>query len=83
MRRRLAAGLLRKIGITDTIATSAEDYVAVAARLAEECRDPNRRQTRRHALKTAALRADQDVGVVRAFEQNVIEALAERGRIIF
>ncbi|MFI3218856.1 MAG: hypothetical protein QX189_07005, partial [Methylococcales bacterium] len=75
MRQRLAAGLLRKIGLTDTIASSREDYVQCAAQLAEECRNPNRRATRRHALKAAASKADNDLSVVRAFEQSVINEL--------
>ncbi len=78
MRQRLAAGLLRKIGITDTIASSREEYVQLATKLAGECRNPIQRSARRHALKTAAPKADNDVSVVRAFEQHVIEALAER-----
>ncbi|MGB8076877.1 MAG: tetratricopeptide repeat protein, partial [Gallionella sp.] len=80
MRQRLAAGLLRKTGITETIAASKEHYVAIATRLAAECRDPLRRDNRRNALKAAAPRVDHDVNVVRAFEQNMIDALAERGR---
>ncbi|MDO8264225.1 MAG: tetratricopeptide repeat protein [Gallionella sp.] len=80
MRQRLAAGLLRKIGMTDTIAASVDEYVAIAKRLAAECRDPDRRDARRRALKAAAPLADNDVSVVRAFERNLIEALAERGR---
>lgn len=80
MRQRLAAGLLRKIGVTDTIAASADDYVAIASRLAAECRDTDRRAARRQTLKSAAPLADNDVSVVRAFERNLIEALAERGR---
>jgi predicted O-linked N-acetylglucosamine transferase (SPINDLY family) len=78
MRQRLAAGLLRKIGLTDTIASSRDDYVQVAEKLAEECRNPNLRAARRYALKTAAPKADNDVSVVRAFEQSVLEALAKR-----
>jgi protein O-GlcNAc transferase len=80
MRQRLAAGLLRKIGMTDTIASSTEDYVKIAAQLAVECRDPIRRNARRNALAAAALLADHDISVVRVFEQSVIDALAERGR---
>ncbi|MGC2048781.1 MAG: hypothetical protein WA635_09245, partial [Gallionella sp.] len=80
MRQRLAAGLLRKIGMTDTIGASKADYVAITARLAAEIRDPARRDARRRALKAAAHLADNDVSVVRAFEQSVIDALAERGR---
>lgn len=80
MRQRLAAGLLRKIGMTDTIAASVDDYIAIAARLAAECRDTDRRDARRRALKAAAPLADNDVRVVRAFERSLIETLAERGR---
>ena len=47
MRQRLAAGLLRKIGMTDTIAASKDEYIEIAARLAAECRDPLRRNARR------------------------------------
>ena len=80
MRQRLAAGLLRKIGMTDTIAASADDYVAIAKKLAGECREPDRREARRRTLKVASTLADNDVSVVRAFENQLIEALSERGR---
>ena len=80
MRQRLASGLLRKIGMTDTIAASKDDYVAIAARLAAECREPGRRAARRDGLKAAAPKADHDIAVVRALERSVIDALAERGR---
>ena len=80
MRQRLAAGLLRKIGITDTIAASKEDYIAIAARLAAECRDRNHRDSRRNAIKAAAPLADNDISVVRAFEQSIIKWLADQGR---
>jgi predicted O-linked N-acetylglucosamine transferase (SPINDLY family) len=79
MRQRLAAGLLRKIGITDTIASSREQYVQIALQLAEECRSPIQRKARRTTLKAAAPKADNDVSVVRAFEQSVLDALTERG----
>ncbi|MCX7177195.1 MAG: tetratricopeptide repeat protein [Proteobacteria bacterium] len=78
MRQRLAAGLLRKIGMPDTIASSSDEYLAIALQLAEECQDPVVRATRRQALKSAAPQADHDVSVVRAFEQCLIDALAER-----
>lgn len=80
MRQRLAAGLLRKIGAADTIATSADEYAAIAERLAAECRDPEHREARRRSLRAAAPLADNDLSVVRMFEQSLIEALAERGR---
>lgn len=80
MRQRLASGLLRKIGMTDTIATSAEDYVSIAVRLAQESCDPDRRQALRKMLKDAASRADQDIGVVRAFERSILDALTRARR---
>ncbi len=83
MRQRLAAGLLRKIGLTDTIAASMDEYVAVAARLAAECDDPIRRAARRDELRSAAPLADNDVSVIRAFEQKLIGALAAKKRVSF
>jgi protein O-GlcNAc transferase len=79
MRQRLAAGLLRRIGMTETIAASSEEYLAIASRLARECREPGLRLARRQALIDAAPHADNDVSVVRAFEQAVIECLAAKG----
>ena len=78
MRQRLAAGLLRKIGATETIATSVEEYVPIAARSAEECRDPSRRKALRYAITSAAPAMDSDLGVVRALENSLIDALAEK-----
>ena len=80
MRQRLAAGLLRKVGVTETIATSKDEYIEIAARLAKECRDPIRRDARRNTLRKVAPQADHDISVVRAFEQNLVDALAERER---
>lgn len=82
LRQRLAAGLLRKVGVTDTIAASAEEYTATAVRLAEECQTPALRRARRELLKNAAPLADHDASVVRAFEKSVINALTVRGRRI-
>ena len=75
LRQRLAAGLLRKIGVTDTIAACADDYLAIAIRLAEECKDPLRRAARRETIRSAAPRMDDDLGVVRAFEDTLLEAI--------
>jgi protein O-GlcNAc transferase len=79
MRQRLAAGLLRKIGMDDSIATSREDYVAIAVRLAAECHEQNLRDAKRRRIKAAAPQADSDISVVRAFEQSVVDALTEKG----
>jgi predicted O-linked N-acetylglucosamine transferase (SPINDLY family) len=77
MRQRLAAGLLRKIGLTETIATSANHYVSIATRLAKECQDPLHRNARRESIKSAAPRMDNDISVVRAFEKTLIDAFTE------
>ena len=77
MRQRLAAGLLRKIGITDTIVSSRQQYVQCAAQLAQECCDLIRYKTRREAIKNAAPKADNDASVVRVFEQTILNTLAE------
>jgi len=76
LRQRLAAGLLQHIGIEDTIAASREEYVAIASMLARECGDAVARNRRRERLRLAASLADNDVRVVRAFEQSLAEALA-------
>jgi predicted O-linked N-acetylglucosamine transferase (SPINDLY family) len=77
MRQRLAAGLLRKIGITDTIVSSRQQYVQCAAQLVQECRDLVRYKTRREAIKNVAPKADNDVSVVQVFEQTILNAVAE------
>jgi len=65
MRQRLAAGLLRQIGMTATIATNRDDYVLLAAALAS---DPQLRATLRDGLKKAAGYTDENSDVVHAFE---------------
>ena len=47
LRQRLAAGLLRQIGITDGIASSADQYVHFAALRAQESRDSGQRAAQR------------------------------------
>lgn len=75
MRQRLAAGLLRKIGLTETIAASRTEYIDTAIRLAQECRDTERRLVRRNQVRQASVQADHDIETVRAFETKVLEAL--------
>lgn len=74
LRQRQTAGLLRQIGITDTIVADREAYVATAVRLAEEARDPAKRETRRAAIRAAAPKLDANPAAVRAFEQALIAA---------
>ncbi len=75
LRQRLAAGLLRKAGLSDYVASSVADYVTIAARLAGECRDGDRRRALRAAVLAAAPAVDDNVAVVRAFEECLATAL--------
>ncbi|HZL52216.1 MAG TPA: tetratricopeptide repeat protein [Terracidiphilus sp.] len=72
LRQRLAAGLLRQIGITDGIASSCEQYVEIAVRWAQECRRPHQSAARREAIRRAAPKADGNLSAVQAFEQTLI-----------
>ncbi len=76
MRQRLAAGLLRKAGLSSTVASSADDYIGIATRLAEECRDPDRRKAIRAEVLAAASSVDGDISVVRSFERCLVSELA-------
>ncbi len=75
LRQRLAAGLLRKAGVDDTVCASAGGYVSTAVRLAHECLDAEQRRSRRERLAAAAERVDNDVRVVRAFESSLTNQL--------
>jgi len=74
LRQRLAAGLLRQIGITDGIAAGADEYVEISVRLSQECRQLKRLNERRQAMKQAASRADGNQAAVAAFERAVLAA---------
>jgi predicted O-linked N-acetylglucosamine transferase (SPINDLY family) len=76
LRQRLAAGLLRQIGITDGITTSKEEYVARAVEWARECRASDRLRWRRERLQLAAAKADGNRAAVEAFERAMLEQLA-------
>ena len=75
LRQRLAAGLLRQIGMTDGIASSADQYVQIAALWAQESRDSGQRAIRRESIRRAATHADGNRAAVNAFEQALIDAL--------
>jgi len=76
LRQRLAAGLLRRIGMDDTVCASEEAYVTTATQLAQESRDAGMRAARRGRIAGAAALADGDTRVVRAFEDYLADALA-------
>jgi len=82
LRQRLAAGLLRQVGVTDGIAMSREQYVATAVDWANECREAKRAIVRRDELRRAAPRADGNRAAILAFEDKLREAFrghASRG----
>lgn len=72
MRQRLAAGLLRRIGLSGTIATDIDDYVLKVAALAH---DPELQRQLRTCLKQATQAVDEDRTVVRAFEATISSRL--------
>jgi protein O-GlcNAc transferase len=75
LRQRLAAGLLRQIGRTDGIASSADQYVQIATLRAQESRDSGQQAVRRESIRRAATQADGNRAAVSAFEQALIAAL--------
>lgn len=78
MRQRLAAGLLRQVGLPEMIAQSPDEYILIAERLAHDCMAPDRRNELREKIRGFAPRADGNIRVVRAFEDTVRQEL---GRI--
>jgi predicted O-linked N-acetylglucosamine transferase (SPINDLY family) len=78
MRQRLAAGLLRQIGVTDGIVQSREQYVELAVRWSRQCRESAQWAERRTALRQAAPLADGNRAAISALERALIEALQAR-----
>jgi protein O-GlcNAc transferase len=75
LRQRLAAGLLRQIGMTDGIASSGDEYVEIAVRWAAQSRRFTEWATRREAVRRAAPGADGNRGAVGALEQVLIDSV--------
>ncbi|MBF0195976.1 MAG: zinc chelation protein SecC, partial [Magnetococcales bacterium] len=82
MRQRLAAGLLRKIELTDSIAQNHEEYINIAVNLAKESGDKQNYKARRKKLMENANKADNKIDVVRAFEKVLISGLDEKSEAI-
>jgi protein O-GlcNAc transferase len=72
MRGRHCAAILRRLGVTDTTAASADDYVAIAVRLA---RDPAWRAGLRARMETNRARLFADPAPVRALEDFIEEVV--------
>jgi protein O-GlcNAc transferase len=79
LRQRLAAGLLRQIGMIEGIASSAGEYVDIAVRWAGECRRSTEWGSRRAAIHRAAPGADGNRAAVSAFEQALIDGVTRAG----
>ena len=75
MRGRLASGILKRMGLSELVATSEEDYIAIAVRLAQdaECR----RSMRERIVETRHILHD-DPAPVRALEEFLINASRQR-----
>jgi predicted O-linked N-acetylglucosamine transferase (SPINDLY family) len=74
-RQRLAAGLLRQIGITDGIASSRDRYVETAVEWAQQRRRPGGLDEWREAMRRAAPKADGNCAAVAAFERALTAAV--------
>ena len=81
MRQRLASGLLRQIGITETIAHNTRSYVDIAVSLAQESLNTEQYSKRRRNLKSAIIKADNRTEVIRAFEETIITELSSRNTL--
>ena len=81
LRQRLAAGLLRQIGMTEGIASSGDQYVEIAVHWAAESRRSEEWGARREAIRRAAPRADGNQAAVRAFEQALIDGVTKSPRV--
>lgn len=68
LRQRLAAGLLRQIGLPEGIASSPAQYVDIAVRWAREAGQQPQGSARREAIRRAAPRANGNRAVISAFE---------------
>jgi protein O-GlcNAc transferase len=75
LRQRLAAALLRQIGVTEGIALSRDQYGEIAVAWAQECRRSDPWAARRDTLRRAASRADSNRSAISAFEQTLADAL--------
>lgn len=76
MRGRHSAAILRMMGVTDTIAENVEDYVAIAARLAN---DPPQRQALRARIAENKHRLYRDRACVTALEELLENAVRGSG----
>jgi protein O-GlcNAc transferase len=75
LRQRLAAGLLRQIGLVEGIVDSRETYIATAVDFAQ--RSPRERKRRRESMRSAAPKADDNFEALEMLEDMLSEAAAQ------
>jgi predicted O-linked N-acetylglucosamine transferase (SPINDLY family) len=75
MRGRHTAAILQRIGCTETIAGSVDEYVSISVRLA---RDAALRAAVRQAVAAGKSRAFDDLAYIRALEDFLSAAVMER-----
>ena len=71
MRGRLASGILKRMGLSELVATSEEDYIAIAVKLAQDA-DYRQRMGERIVEQRHILHADP--APARALEEFLINA---------
>ena len=71
MRGRLASGILKRIGLSDLVAQTDEDYVALAVKLV---RDAGYRKQVSERIENSRPALFDDVAVIRALEDFLISA---------
>jgi predicted O-linked N-acetylglucosamine transferase (SPINDLY family) len=79
LRQRLAAGLLRQIGISEGIVASGDAYIEAAVQFARRCRKPKTRARGRESMSSAAAKADGNLAAVRSIERALIAAVHAAG----
>ena len=72
MRGRLASGILRRMGLSELIARSEEDYVALAVRLV---RDHEYREHIRERIEASRHVLFADLAPIRAMEDFLVKAI--------
>src|SRR5476651_2675814 len=77
MRGRHCAAILQMMGVTETIADTIDDYVAIAARLAN---DPEERQALRERMKASAHKVYRDRACITELEDFLERAASVAGR---
>lgn len=77
MRASVSAGMLKLIGVEDTIATDPDDYVAIAARLGAE---PDWRAAIASKIRAQRARLENDMRSITAMENFFEEAVVKAGR---